>query len=271
MPRSSAEVCLPMDMQVKKLAKSEDAAVAAAAAKVVEAWKSSVKREQASTDGESLRRASSGMQTTIPARCSTKLELWASDLRHVRPVMQMAFLASFLSGSAGGEGLTVRTGSQPAERDTAEPPATPATPGSAKGGAPAASPRAFSPRGRTSGSWDACEHVSFLLSIHQFLAAVHASVNALSSLLISCASHARARTMSMTMGKHPYLDAFTPPMDVSSTGASAAHVLEEQPPVLRNRLSGNPECALRSALRLCSCSRGGIGGWASGGPGAAGG
>lgn len=47
-------------MQVRKLAKSEDSAVATAAAEVVEAWKTSVKREQATTDGEGLKRASSG-------------------------------------------------------------------------------------------------------------------------------------------------------------------------------------------------------------------
>lgn len=47
-------------MQVRKLAKSEDEAVAAAAAEVVEAWKTSVKREQATPDSEGLKRASSG-------------------------------------------------------------------------------------------------------------------------------------------------------------------------------------------------------------------
>lgn len=45
--------------QIKKLAKSEDADVAAAAAEVVEAWKSAVKKEQAA-GGDSLARSSSG-------------------------------------------------------------------------------------------------------------------------------------------------------------------------------------------------------------------
>jgi hypothetical protein len=58
----------------------------------------------------------------------------------------------------GAEGLRVRTHVQPAERNGAEEQqqaaAAPPTPGSAKGAPqPAASPRAFSPRGRTSGSW----------------------------------------------------------------------------------------------------------------------
>jgi hypothetical protein len=53
----------------------------------------------------------------------------------------------------------VRTHAQPAEQSGAEEQqqqhaAAPPTPGSAKGAPqPASSPRAFSPRGRTSGSW----------------------------------------------------------------------------------------------------------------------
>ena len=51
----------------------------------------------------------------------------------------------------------MRTHSQPAQQNGTEEQqaaAAPLTPGSAKGGPqPAASPRAFSPRGRTSGSW----------------------------------------------------------------------------------------------------------------------
>ena len=146
-------------LQVRKLAKSEDAAVAAAAVDVVEAWKTSVKREQATPDSNSLKRASTGLSASMhagpPVCClAPSAGLHALGCHQEQIVYHDAAGADGL----GAEGLTVRTHSQPARQNGAEEQQqaaeAPPTPGSAKGGPqPAASPRAFSPRGRTSGSW----------------------------------------------------------------------------------------------------------------------
>jgi hypothetical protein len=71
--QAATELVLCGLLQVRKLAKSEDAAVAAAATDVVEAWKTSVKREQATPDSNSLKRASAGLPVKHACRPTWRL------------------------------------------------------------------------------------------------------------------------------------------------------------------------------------------------------
>ncbi len=62
--------CTSTGAQIKKLAKSEDAAVAAAAKEVVESWKDCVKRDQAAEQAAAdLRRTTSGAAPDLTSLC----------------------------------------------------------------------------------------------------------------------------------------------------------------------------------------------------------
>lgn len=79
-------------LQVRKLAKSEDAAVAAAAVDVVEAWKTSVKREQATPDSNSLKRASTGLSASMHAGPPVCCLAPSAGLMHVVAIRNRQFI-----------------------------------------------------------------------------------------------------------------------------------------------------------------------------------